>query len=113
MKIFISSLLILLISNSVAAKCVQDTVEINEKTYKVCKSGKYAYLSEGCKNVQACFPVKGIKIILNPSQNPAFSLCEKVKGKGVTGKAKSTGSLDSFCLLNEKVVDMNQLINAL
>lgn len=111
MKIFTALLLILLISNSFAA-CVQDEVEIDKKTYKVCKTGKYAYLSESCKDVQSCFPVKGVELDLNPSQNPAFTLCEKIKGQGMSGTAKSTKAVDSFCLLNDKIIDMNQLINA-
>lgn len=112
MKIFTTSLLILLISNSFAAECVQDQVEIKEKTYKVCKTGKYGYLSESCKDVQSCFPVKGLTLKLSASQNPAFTLCEMIKGEGVSGTAKSSKAVDSFCLLNDKIIDMNQLINA-
>lgn len=112
MKIFISSLLILLISNSSAAKCVQDEVEIDKKIYKVCKTGKYDFLSVGCKDVLSCFPVKGIEIVLLPTQNPAFTLCEKINGEGVSGKPKSLSSVESFCLLKGKIVDMNQLMNA-
>lgn len=112
MKIFISSLLILLISNSQAATCVTDEVEIDEKTYKVCRSGKYGFLSSGCKSVEACFPVKGIEVVLLPNQNPAFTLCEKIKGEGVSGKPKSLKTVESFCLRDGKIVDMNQLMKA-
>lgn len=112
MKIFISLLLILLTSNSFAAKCVQDEVEIDQKTYKVCRVNKYDILSESCKNVLSCFPVKGVDIVLQPTQNPAFTLCEKIKGSGASGKIKSSGAIDSFCLLKGNIVDMNQLLNA-
>jgi len=112
MKNFLSSLLILLISSSSVWACVPDEVKIDEKTYKVCKSGKYSLLSEGCKDVQSCFPVKGIKITLLPTQNPAFTLCEKIAGRGVSGVVKSSKTIETFCLLNEKIVDMNQLFKA-
>lgn len=112
MKIFISSLLILLISNSHASTCVADAVEIDDKTYQVCRSGKYDFLSAGCTSVQACFPVKGIEVVLLPNQNPAFTLCEKIKGEGVSGRPKSLKTVESFCLLGGKIVDMNQLMKS-
>lgn len=89
-----------------------DEVAIDDKTYKVCRSGKYGFLSADCKSVEACFPVKGIDVVLLPNQNPAFTLCEKIKGEGVSGKPKSLKTIESFCLLKGKIVDMNQLMKS-
>lgn len=111
MKIFISSLLILLISNSAFA-CKVDEVTIDKKNYSVCKTGKYGFLSKECKSVLDCFPVKGKKIKVLPTQNPAFTLCLSIDGKGMSGTAKSLETVESFCVLKEKIVDMNQLMNA-
>lgn len=113
MKLFLICPLILLIfSNTVLSACLEDEVKIEEKTYKVCKTGKYGLLSKECKTVLECFPHKKEIIELIPTQNPAFTLCEKIGGKGVFAKPKSFKRTESLCLLNGKIVDMNQLINA-
>lgn len=111
MKIFLSSLLILLISNSSFA-CKADEVKVDDKVYSICRIGKYGFLSKECKNVLDCFPVKGEKVVLLPTQNPAFTLCQNIKGKPMSGEAKWNKSIESACVLKGKIVDMNELMKA-
>ena len=114
MKIFLICHLILLTFSSAAlAGCQLDEVTFEEKTYSVCKTGKYGFLSKECKTAKECFPVVKEVLELNPTQNPAFTLCEKIKGKGIVAQPKSMKTKESFCLLNGRIVDMNQLTGLL
>ena len=114
MKIFlICHLTLLIFSSSVLAGCQLDEVTIENKTYSVCKSGKYGFLSKECKTARECFPVVKEVIELNPTQNPAFTLCEKIQGKGVVARPKSLKTQESFCLRNGRLIDMNQLTGLL
>ena len=114
MKIFlICHLTLLIFSSSVLANCQLDEITVENKTYSVCKTGKYGFLSQECKSAKECFPVVKEVLKLNPTQNPAFTLCEKIKGRGVVAQPKSMKTKESFCLLNDRIIDMNQLMSLL
>lgn len=112
MKNFILPLILIVISNSVEARCTNVQLTLKNEKIDICHfKDKDNYLSKNCRDPKSCFFEKSLPTIeLDPKQSPGFTLCYQLKGEPFFGILSNKKTKVPMCKKGDFIADLDSLL---
>lgn len=108
MKNFIM-LAALIVTSSEAFACTNVKLKYKNEVLTICKFKDGSYLSKNCRDPGRCFFDGKVKIDLDPSQSPGFTLCYAIKGEPFFGEIVGEKDKVPLCKKGAFIADQDKI----